>query len=48
MQEDVVTKRALQVDLERAIGNNEFFLVYQPIISMSSGRMTGVEALLRW
>jgi diguanylate cyclase (GGDEF)-like protein/PAS domain S-box-containing protein len=34
--------------LERAIEQSELRLAYQPIISMATGTMTGVEALLRW
>jgi diguanylate cyclase (GGDEF)-like protein/PAS domain S-box-containing protein len=35
-------------DLRRAIERQEFFLVYQPIISLSSGSIAGFEALIRW
>ncbi len=35
-------------DLEDAVSNNEFFLVYQPILRASDSRVEGVEALLRW
>ena len=37
-------------DLHRAIAVNEFFLAYQPKMSLSDpkGRITGVEALVRW
>jgi len=35
-------------ELHRGIGNNEFELVYQPIISVWSGTVHSFEALLRW
>ena len=31
-----------------ALGRSEFFLEYQPIISLSDDRVQGVEALVRW
>jgi EAL domain-containing protein (putative c-di-GMP-specific phosphodiesterase class I) len=34
--------------LHHAIDRREFFLHYQPVINLSTGRMTGVEALIRW
>jgi diguanylate cyclase (GGDEF)-like protein len=34
--------------LSGAIGRNELHLEYQPIVESSDGRITGVEALLRW
>jgi predicted signal transduction protein with EAL and GGDEF domain len=39
---------ALRGDLERAMEREEFFVVYQPIVRMSDGGATGVEALVRW
>lgn len=48
MQEDVVVRRALGVDLQKALDNEEFFLMYQPIVDLKSGIITGAEALLRW
>ena len=36
------------VDLQRALDQREFIIDYQPIISLASGNLTGVEALLRW
>ncbi|MEO8742180.1 MAG: bifunctional diguanylate cyclase/phosphodiesterase, partial [Lysobacteraceae bacterium] len=34
--------------LRRALDRNEFQLLYQPRLSLARGRITGVEALLRW
>ena len=42
------TRLALKVDLERALERGEFFVVYQPVINLSTLKMVGVEALLRW
>jgi EAL domain-containing protein (putative c-di-GMP-specific phosphodiesterase class I) len=38
----------LQADLVRAIARNELFLQFQPQVSMATGAVTGVEALVRW
>lgn len=35
-------------DLRRGIANNELVLYYQPKIELPSGRVRGVEALVRW
>jgi EAL domain-containing protein (putative c-di-GMP-specific phosphodiesterase class I) len=43
-----MARAQLSVDLEHAIGAREFLLQYQPIVDISSGRMVGVEALVRW
>ncbi|SFR54223.1 diguanylate cyclase (GGDEF) domain-containing protein [Marinobacter daqiaonensis] len=34
--------------LKGALAGDELYMLYQPIFSLSTGRMTGVEALLRW
>ena len=35
-------------DLRRAVDREEFVLYYQPQIQLQSGRITGLEALIRW
>ena len=35
-------------ELQNALSNNEFFIVYQPLIDLAKGKIIGVEALLRW
>ena len=36
------------VDLRHALEQDEFRVYYQPKIDLATGRMTGMEALLRW
>ncbi len=48
MSAKVTRRMRMEADLRRALEGDEFFLVYQPIIEMSSCRVTGMEALLRW
>jgi EAL domain-containing protein (putative c-di-GMP-specific phosphodiesterase class I) len=41
-------RRALELDLRKAIVNGEFELYYQPIIDVKTKQITSCEALLRW
>ncbi|WP_433306053.1 putative bifunctional diguanylate cyclase/phosphodiesterase [Actinoplanes sp. CA-030573] len=44
-----LTQRAtIAADLRRALVNGDFHLLYQPVVELPHGRMTGVESLIRW
>ena len=44
----VEARRVLELDLRRALANEEFELFYQPLVNLKSGRISTCEALLRW
>ena len=48
MHDAVMARAQLSADLEHAISAREFVLQYQPIVEIATGRMVGVEALVRW
>ncbi len=41
-------RKHLERDLDLALANRQFHLLYQPQVDMENRRVTGVEALLRW
>ena len=41
-------RRALEMDLRRALAAEEFELFYQPIYNVETAAVTGLEALIRW
>lgn len=40
--------RQLEIELRTALSENQFKVVYQPIINLKTSKVAGVEALLRW
>lgn len=48
MNKKAMDRLKLESYLRKALKNDEFFLVYQPLIDLSNGKMFGSEALIRW
>lgn len=48
MNTRVFERMALETSLHRAIRQQEFLLYYQPRVDLRTGRISGVEALVRW
>ncbi len=48
IQQAAVKRLALESDLRRAIDQRQFLLHYQPQLDLRTGRVVGVEALIRW
>ncbi|MEH2193483.1 MAG: EAL domain-containing protein [Nostoc sp.] len=48
MHQEAIQLLELENDLRRAVQRQEFVVYYQPIISLTTGRISGFEALVRW
>ena len=48
MHSDVLARLELRGDIQRALVNDELELHYQPVVRLSDGSVSGVEALVRW
>ncbi len=48
MRERVQRRLYLENDLRKAISEQQLLLTYQPIVSLSTGELVSVEALVRW
>jgi diguanylate cyclase (GGDEF)-like protein/PAS domain S-box-containing protein len=48
MHNEAMRQMQLENDLRRALEREEFRVYYQPIVSLTTGRLAGFEALMRW
>jgi len=48
MQQDAVQRLIMERDMRGALDRGEFFLEYQPIVSLETAELQGFEALVRW
>lgn len=48
LHQEMVEKALLSTDLRRVIENNQLLLHYQPQIDLKTGKISGMEALIRW
>jgi predicted signal transduction protein with EAL and GGDEF domain len=48
MNHQAAERLALESGMRAALDRNEIFLVYQPQMEVTTGRITGLEALIRW
>jgi diguanylate cyclase (GGDEF)-like protein len=48
MYDEIIERLEVEGALQNAMGRDEFFLEYQPIVDLDAGRVTHVEALVRW
>src|SRR5579871_4512832 len=48
LAQTVESRRILELDLRKALANEEFELFFQPLVNLKSSKITTCEALLRW
>jgi diguanylate cyclase (GGDEF)-like protein len=48
MLEEATRKKQLEADMREALQEKKFYLVYQPLVDITTSSVMGFEALLRW
>ena len=48
MHAGLIDRLELESDLRQALARDQLYIVYQPIVDLRTGRLSGAEALLRW
>ncbi|MCV9966554.1 EAL domain-containing protein [Pararhizobium sp. BT-229] len=48
MDAALAERKSMEAALRAGLRNNEFFVVYQPVVDAKTQRIAGLEALLRW
>ena len=48
LEEKARTRRMIENDLHTALGNDELYLEFQPILNLATGMISSCETLIRW
>ncbi|MBW4691182.1 MAG: EAL domain-containing protein [Lyngbya sp. HA4199-MV5] len=48
LHQDALKRLQLEIDLRKAIQQQELIVHYQPIVAIATGKIVGLEALVRW
>ena len=48
MQRRIQEEQEIESSMEKSLTRGEFFVMYQPKISLNTGKLAGAEALVRW